>query len=491
MFNRISGLYINDGNFYNVSGDLNIQSHQQLTLQDQQGHMERIQSEWDATRAKTGGRQKECGRELSSVSRNVRHGMSERSVPYDISSRPRPSAGSPSPLNVHPGQPALSPILPIHNRSASTSNSQNHHAYQDSNISAYPGDLDSPQNVPYYQANSLGGHTREQDLSHHRQGQTTQPVQGGTFIAAENVNHSHGEDGINLLHRSVALEALYDSADSFPQPRCHPETRKEMLDDLYDWAISDDTVHSIRWLHGPAGAGKSRRSGHPTRGNAKVLFATLVYQFAFRNRHWKSVISRSVEEDSTVVGRHMDVQLHKLIIGPSQWFADTAPPSPSPVLLIDGLDECESAQAEILPDQNRTFAKFFEDPSFSGLYQATNVRQAFEDVQRYLCDEFSRIHREHRGTMGSIPTPWPSLEVLAMLVEKSSGYFIYASTAIKFIDDKHFRPTEQLDLIRNLVPSDSESPLDTLDQLYTQILSRVPQRKRAKLCDILCVIANF
>ncbi|KAJ7934426.1 hypothetical protein B0H13DRAFT_1591649, partial [Mycena leptocephala] len=93
--------------------------------------------------------------------------------------------------------------------------------------------------------------------------------------------------------------------------------------------------------------------------------------------------------------------------------------------------------------------------------------------------------------MSSIPTPWPSPEILAKLVEKSSGYFIYASMVIKFIDDKHFRPTEQLELIQNLVPSNSESPFDALNQLYTQILSRVPQRNRAKLCDILCVIVNF
>ncbi|KAJ7909486.1 hypothetical protein B0H13DRAFT_1472242, partial [Mycena leptocephala] len=317
---------------------------------------------------------------------------------------------------------------------------------------------------------------------------------------------------INLLHRSVALEALYDSADSFPQPRCHPETRNDLLNNLYDWAISGDTVRSIRWLYGPAGAGKSAimqslcqrlfhdadrlgasfffKRGHPTRGNAKVLFATLAYQFAFRNRHWKSAISRSIEEDSTVIGRHMDVQLHKLIIGPSQWLTDTA--HPSPILVIDGLDECvnESAQMEILRllrntarDHPRQFKvlissrpepqirEMFEEPSFSGLYDPTNVEQSFVDVQQYLCEEFSRIHREHWGTMGLIPTPWPSPEIVTKLAEKSSGYFIYASTVIKFIDDKHFRPTEQLELIQNLVPSDLESPFNTLDQLYTQILS--------------------
>ncbi|KAJ7889777.1 hypothetical protein B0H14DRAFT_2690933 [Mycena olivaceomarginata] len=498
MFSQSSGLQFNGGNFYNVSGDVNLQTRQHLTLQDQQVHTEHIQPEWDAALTLTDGGQEGYGRELSGVSRNVRHDMSVRVTPY-----------VPSPLDVHPSQHTLTPSPPMHNRSASSSNSQHHHVYQDSNISADTGDLYPPQHVPHHLENSLGGYIGY-DLSRRRVGQIIQPIQGGTFITAENVNHRHGEDAINLLHRSVVLEALYDSADSFPQPRCHPETRKKILDDLYAWAISDNTIHSIRWLYGPAGSGKSAimqslcqrllpdadrlgasfffKRGHPTRGNAKVLFGTLAYQFAFRNRHWKAAISRSIEDDSTVVGRHMDVQLRKLIIGPSQCFADTAPSSP--VLLIDGLDECEneSAQVEILRllrntarDHPRQFRiliasrpephirEMFDDPSFSGLYDPTNVEQSFEDVRRYLCDEFSRIHREHRGTMDSIPTPWPLPEVLA-----ETG-------------QNHFRPTEQLELIQNPVPSDSESPLDTLDQLYTQILSSVPQRNRAKLCDVLCV----
>ncbi|KAJ7847075.1 hypothetical protein B0H13DRAFT_1532541, partial [Mycena leptocephala] len=63
--------------------------------------------------------------------------------------------------------------------------------------------------------------------------------------------------GIDILHRAVAPEALFNSAERFPQPRCHPGTRTKMLDDLYNWATSDNSVRPIRWLHGPAGAGKS------------------------------------------------------------------------------------------------------------------------------------------------------------------------------------------------------------------------------------------
>ncbi|KAJ7920873.1 hypothetical protein B0H13DRAFT_1605006 [Mycena leptocephala] len=87
--------------------------------------------------------------------------------------------------------------------------------------------------------------------------------------------------------------------------------------------------------------------------------------------------------------------------------------------------------------------------------------------------------------MVNVPTPWPSSEILDNLVYKSSGYFVYASTVIKFIDDKYFRPTERLATVQNLSPTDSDAPFAALDQLYIQILSAVPARFRSRLRDIL------
>jgi hypothetical protein len=357
----------------------------------------------------------------------------------------------------------------------------------------------------------------------------TLPSHGGTFfsannvITAENVNHTsirhHADAVINILHRAAALEALYDSADSFPQPRCHPETRTKMLDDLYKWAIQDKFALPMRWLHGPAGAGKSAimqtlcrklqdagclggafffKRDHSTRGNAKVLFATLAYQLALNNCHLKPLISQRVEDDPSIVGRDMDIQLHKLIVGPLR----DAASAPS-ILLIDGLDECDThcVQLEILrliaiavSQHPKTFRcliasrpeahirETFSEPLFHGTLDSLNVEQSFVDIRRYLGDEFARIHREHHETMGSVPTPWPSPHILEMLVQKSSGYFIYASTIIKFIDDKFSRPTEKLEAVQNLTPTDSDAPLD---QLYLQILSGVPTRFRSKVRDIL------
>ncbi|KAJ7190378.1 hypothetical protein GGX14DRAFT_579912 [Mycena pura] len=284
------------------------------------------------------------------------------------------------------------------------------------------------------------------------------------------------------------------------------------------------------WLHGPAGAGKSAimqtlcerlkgtgslggafffKRGHATRGNARTLFTTLAYQLALENMELKPSISRSVEIDPSVVGRNMETQLHKLIVEPRQSLEKHAPL----VLLIDGLDECDSEQVQrkILHMIRNTVFRYpsffrflvasrpeahiqelFKDAAFQGIFKSVEVKATEEDVWTYLCDEFARIHREHRETMKNIPLPWPSRDIIQTLVWYSSGYFIYASTVIKFVDDQHFLPTEQLAVISNLSPdSEFESPFAALDQLYTQILSRVPVRSRDKLCDILCAVTNF
>ncbi|KAJ7747564.1 hypothetical protein B0H16DRAFT_1268590, partial [Mycena metata] len=332
------------------------------------------------------------------------------------------------------------------------------------------------------------------------------------------------------LHRAAALEALYDSADSYPQPRCHPQTRTKMLDSLYNWCTKDNTEHPICWLYGPAGAGKSAimqtlsrqlkdtghlggafffKRHHPARGNAKVLFATLAYQLVLNNPDLKPLILENVKIDRSIVAREMKVQLHKLIIEPYQSLTDSKPA----ILLLDDLDECqdEHIQREILrlignaavhcPARIRAIVASRPEPhirevvkeaAVHGSINSINVEQSFIDVRVYLQDEFARIHREHPQTMQDVQTPWPSSDVLDNLVGKSSGYFIYAATVIKFVDDPYFRPTERLEIIHNLKPTQYDAPFEMLDKLYHQILSGVQPQFRSRLLHILqCVAYGF
>ncbi|KAJ7918017.1 hypothetical protein B0H13DRAFT_308516 [Mycena leptocephala] len=362
-----------------------------------------------------------------------------------------------------------------------------------------------------------------------------------------NLNHMniqrHGEAGLHILYRAAAGDATHDSEDRFPQPRCHPETRTKMLDVLCNWTCGiepsknwnkdddssesslDDNSSPILWLHGPAGAGKSAiaqtlcqkleeeghlgasfffKRGHPSRGHAKRLFTTIAYQLALvvpdLNRH----IFESVETNPSLVDKSLSTQLRKLIVEPCQQSTSTH----TLIVVIDGLDECEDqkVQQEILcligcavteqqlplqfliASRPESHIREIFTGMLNNIHCPLNVEQSFNDVWRYLLDEFARIHRDHRATMARIPYPWPSPETINNLVHKSSGYFIYASTVIKFIDDKNFRPTERLAIITEMTEHLSESPFASLDQLYIQILSQIHVRPR--LLKILMVITT-
>ncbi|KAJ7804434.1 hypothetical protein B0H14DRAFT_1617282 [Mycena olivaceomarginata] len=378
-------------------------------------------------------------------------------------------------------------------------------------------------------------------------------INGGTFIAA-NVNNiqRHSEAGLHILYRAIAGDAFHDSAERYPQPRCHPETRTRLLDVLWKWACGSDlsdnwTSHDpseepdswsdmdnepnspILWLHGPAGSGKSAiaqslcqrlktngrlggsfffKRGHPSRGNAQKLFPTIAYQLALLLPELNQFISQTIENDPAIVDRSLSTQLQELIVEPCR---RSSLSQPVPVI-IDGLDECDGKhiQEEILRSignvicqENLPILFFiasrpeshiretFTGPSLDGLHRPLNVNQSFHDVRRYLVDEFSRIHREHR-IMAAVPSPWPSSEIVETLVEKSSGYFIYVSTVVKFIDDKRFRPLDRLNIILGIKNSSFGSPFDALDKLYHQILSGVPLDFQPQVLEILASIkANF
>ncbi|KAJ7899395.1 hypothetical protein B0H13DRAFT_1481802, partial [Mycena leptocephala] len=83
----------------------------------------------------------------------------------------------------------------------------------------------------------------------------------------------------------------HNSAQRYPQPKCHRETRTEMLENLWNW--THNLRNRIIWLYGPAGAGKSAiaqslclkleaegclggafffKRGHLSRGNGNKLF---------------------------------------------------------------------------------------------------------------------------------------------------------------------------------------------------------------------------
>ncbi|KAF7334875.1 putative nwd2 protein [Mycena sanguinolenta] len=325
--------------------------------------------------------------------------------------------------------------------------------------------------------------------------------------------------------RGWALNGIDLESDMDSESDAESESDSESSIVAMDGPADPET--NILWLYGPAGAGKSAimqtlasqlrdagrlggsfffKRGHATRGNAKTLFATIAYQLALAVPCLRTSISQVVEDDPSVIVRSIAVQIKKLISDPCRSHVhENCDPV---IILIDGLDECEGLdiQVEILriirhsssqgPNPLRFIIasrpeahiyEMFDSPIYVGHHCPVNL-QSFDDVREYLRDEFSRIHCEHYS-MKSVLFPWPSPDVLEKLVKNSSGYFIYASTIIKFIDDKNYRPTERLAVVQDPTRSGSESAFNTLDQLYMTILSSAP--RQSQLIPILCAIIHM
>ncbi|KAJ7855603.1 hypothetical protein B0H14DRAFT_3085406 [Mycena olivaceomarginata] len=293
-----------------------------------------------------------------------------------------------------------------------------------------------------------------------------------------NVN-SHGESGIDILYRSVVIEALHDSGERFPEPACHPGTRTRVLEMLRAWSVDRSRESTILWLYGAAGwmfAGDCQaqgrlgasfffRRGHSKRGTWNCLFTTLAYQLATSVSELLSPIQQAVEADKLIVGRAMTAQFQKLLSHP---FQNTSSLQFIPVIVLDGLDECKDHKIQqqilylfITAIRNhylpvRLLVTSRPEPHLLETLQSRDISaicrnselcaddSAYADIRIYLCDEFSRIHREFLGRGIDLGPSWPAREAVMHLVKKSSGIFIYAATVIRFIGDEYTHPAEQL-----------------------------------------------
>ena len=88
------------------------------------------------------------------------------------------------------------------------------------------------------------------------------------------------------------------------------------------------------------------------------------------------------------------------------------------------------------------------------------------DIQVFLQDGFAKMCAKN-SILSRVEQPWPEEAIIDLLVQRSSGQFINATTVLKFVGANFCSPTKQLELILKPDPS----AFSDLDQLYTQILS--------------------
>ncbi|KAF9013079.1 hypothetical protein BDQ17DRAFT_1536795 [Cyathus striatus] len=350
--------------------------------------------------------------------------------------------------------------------------------------------------------------------------------QGAHHFNIENLyavdNSRRREDGLKFLHNSACHGAAHYSAErGYDPPKCHPGTRRAVIDEIMTWVDSENPGRQVMWLSGPAGAGKSsiaqtiaerchdekklvssfffsRTDTSTGRDDGNRFIPTIAYHLTTVIPEIQDLIINELEQNPAILTYSMKQQIHKLVIEPLQRVTEDLARKTPELVIVDGLDECNDRKAQVMiiqvltwvTSQPSTRLRFLiasrPELEIRNTFDSRSVRDLCtrlvlddhyapsDDIAIYLRSEFDRIKDEHTlaPELSEEDAEWPSKHEIWKLVEKSSGQFIYASTIIKYIGDERRDPVERLRIIIGVQPEGDfrESPYAELDAVYTHIL---------------------
>jgi len=306
------------------------------------------------------------------------------------------------------------------------------------------------------------------------------------------------------MHHTADASYLSGNRD-----RCLKGTRKGVLWEIEHW-LAGEQGQQIFWLNGLAGTGKSTvaqtfaermfadgklgasffcSQDFADRSSLQAIFPTLAFQLAHHYPLFRDKLLQALKECPNVTQESLCSQMEKLIVGPLK-----AAHIPT-LIIIDALDECkdEEPASAILSILSRYIneipnVKFFitgrpEPRIRSGfrlkpLLPITEVLRLHEvkpeavnsDIKLFFQTRLTELAKERSDC--DLTESWPSSSEIDVLCEKAAGFFIYASTVVKFVMSKSHMPTQQLNRITSLPQSTSHEGRSGIDILYTQVLKQ-------------------
>ena len=305
-----------------------------------------------------------------------------------------------------------------------------------------------------------------------------------------------------------AIQATFNSYERQHEPLCLPDTRVDVLKEITEWASGKDE-RNIFWLNGLAGTGKSTIArtiarkfydqdclgasfffsrGNGDIGHAGKFFTSIAVQLATRSPQLKRYICDAVVEHRDIARQSLRDQWRQLVLKPLSKL-DTAFHDPL-LLVIDALDECDGDKdvravvqlfAEVRGIKTVRLRIFMtsrpEVPVRYGFRQIPdNEHQDFVlhslspsivdgDIATFLKHEFGVIKHER-----ALSADWPGEQAIENMTRKSSGLFIWAATACRFISEGKKRAAERLSMILE-EKSSGTAPERKLKEIYITVLT--------------------
>ncbi|KAF8988964.1 hypothetical protein BDQ17DRAFT_1414533 [Cyathus striatus] len=297
------------------------------------------------------------------------------------------------------------------------------------------------------------------------------------------------DHGFRFLQQQTIAGASHDAGERYDAPKCHPETRKAVLNNIMSWVNSDSETTRIMWLYGAAGAGKSAIAQsiaeechnmgklaasfffsrfEAGRNKKDRLIATIAFQLCVSVPATKEYIIKNIEKNPNIFTANIGTQMQTLVVEPFN-LASSTDTTPG-LIIIDGLDECEvrKDQVEIIEAIAKSLSmdhgssrlrvllasraeveirQAFNEQSISSICTRLALDDTFDpdkDIDLFLRSRFQLLKRQHMLGSSTLVS-WPSDEDIRLIVRRSSGQFIYASTVIQYISDPRQNPQKRLD----------------------------------------------
>ncbi|KAK2007140.1 pfs domain-containing protein [Colletotrichum eremochloae] len=323
----------------------------------------------------------------------------------------------------------------------------------------------------------------------------------------------------------VAEAAIYDTHHDQHEPKCHPGTRIELMNEIWDWAADSDN-RDIYWLSGIAGTGKSTISrtvaqefdknnllagtfffkrGDADRNKASLFFSTIARQLVEHRPDISSFLQAEIQDSSNISSKNIREQFRRLIHQPLQKAYEEnfkAENIKSMVLIIDAIDECaKEKDVELVVPLLSQIAKSkvynlkvfatsrpelpirYAFGAIEGKYQEVRLHEISEgivafDIKNFLGHELEQIRHKwntkmkNRGQISrQLDQDWPGNDRIESLVKIADRLFIFASTACRFIGDSFSNPEKQLSMIIDGFLASAQSPVrDRLAPTYLPVL---------------------